>query len=297
MGARIHTVDGHAPLTIEGGDLRGIRFEAPVPSAQVKSAVLLAGLDAAGVTTVVETVPTRDHTERALAALGAPITLDERGITVSAFRHEGFAGRVPGDPSSASFLVAAATLTGSTIEIEDVGLNPTRTHYLDVMARMGVRTEVTIMREELGEPVGSIVVRGDATLAPVRVDERELPLVIDEVPVLALLAAHAQGDSWFLGTRELRIKESDRVRMVVEGIRGLGGDAGDEGDDLVVAGGGLRGGFVDSGGDHRMAMAFAVAALAAQGPSEIDRIDAADVSFPGFVGALRALGASVEARS
>jgi 3-phosphoshikimate 1-carboxyvinyltransferase len=204
---------------------------------------------------------------------------------------------VPGDPSSASFLVAAATLTGSTIEIEDVGLNPTRTHYLDVMARMGVRTEVTIMREELGEPVGSIVVRGDATLAPVRVDERELPLVIDEVPVLALLAAHAQGDSWFLGTRELRIKESDRVRMVVEGIRGLGGDAGDEGDDLVVAGGGLRGGFVDSGGDHRMAMAFAVAALAAQGPSEIDRIDAADVSFPGFVGALRALGASVEARS
>jgi 3-phosphoshikimate 1-carboxyvinyltransferase len=296
MGARIGTDEGHAPLTIDGGGLRGIRFDAPVPSAQVKSAVLFAGVAAEGRTTVAETTPTRDHTERALAALGGPVSRDE-GIVVSAFQHEGFAGAVPGDPSSAAFMIAAAALTGSSVEVVGVGLNPTRLHFLAVLDRMGVRTSISIEREELGEPVGTIVVLPGTTLTPVRVEEQELPLVIDEVPVLALVAAHAPGDSWFLGTRELRVKESDRVRAVVDGIRGLGGAAGEEGDDLVVAGGGLEGGEADARGDHRMAMGLTVAALAARRPCAIHGVEAADVSFPGFVAALRALGAAVESRS
>jgi 3-phosphoshikimate 1-carboxyvinyltransferase len=293
MGGAIDTTDGHAPVTIAGGRLRGIRFEVPVPSAQVKGAVLLAGLAADGTTTLVEMAPTRDHTERALAALGAPVTVD-RGITVSRFQHEGFEAAVPGDPSSAAFLVAAAALTGSSLTVRDVGLNPSRLRFLDVMGRMGVVVETVVERDELGEPVGSLHVMPSGALSPVRVDETELPLVIDEVPILALLAAHAPGDSWFLGAGELRVKESDRIAAIVEGIRSLGGHAGEEGEDLVVAGGGLGGGTARADGDHRMAMSFAVAALAASGPSEIDGMEAADVSFPGFVPMLRALGAGVE---
>jgi 3-phosphoshikimate 1-carboxyvinyltransferase len=293
MGAQIETVDGHAPLTVVGCPLVGIRFEAPVPSAQVKSAVLRAGLSAQGETTVVEPAPTRDHTERALLALGAPITVGHE-ITVGPYQHEGFAGRVPGDPSSAAFLVAAAALTGSEIVLRDVGLNPTRLHYLDVMATMGIEVRLTIEREEMGEPVGSMWVRPPQGLSPVRVEPADLPLVIDEVPVLAALAAHAPGESWFLGAGELRVKESDRLTAIAEGIRSLGGHASDEGDDLVVVGLGLRGGTAGAGGDHRMAMSFAVGALAADGPCVVDGAEAADVSFPGFWVSLAALGATVE---
>ena len=294
MGAGLETTDGHAPIAIEGAALRGIRYEMPVPSAQVKSAVLLAGLAAEGRTTVVETVATRDHTERALRALGAPVLHDALAVTVERHQHAGFEARVPGDPSSAAFLMAAAALRGSALTITDVGLNPTRLHFLAILARMGVPTELVGVREELGEPVGEIHVGACQGLLPVRVSEEELPTVIDEVPVLALLAAHAPGDSWFLGAAELRVKESDRLTAVTEGIRALGGDAGDEGDDLVVAGGGLRGGLAHADGDHRMAMSFAVAALAADGPCEIEGMEAADVSFPGFVDLLGRLGADVE---
>ncbi len=293
MGAEVMTTDGHAPLTIVGGDLAGIRFEAPVPSAQVKSAVLFAGTAADGVTSVVESVPTRDHTERALAALGAPVTIGE-AITVERFQHRGFRARVPGDPSSAAFLVAAAALTHSGLVIHDVGLNPTRLHFLEVMARMGIRVETSVEREELGEPVGSMTVRPTLDIVPVHVEVGEIPLVIDEVPVLAVLAAHATGESWFVGVQELRVKESDRVDALVRGIRGLGGHAGDEGDEMVVAGGGLSGGSADSGGDHRMAMSFAVAALAAERPCEVRGAEAADVSFPGFARTLATLGAHIE---
>lgn len=297
MGADLETTDGHAPVAIEGAPLRGIRYEVPVSSAQVKSAVLLAGLAAEGATTIVERVATRDHTERALRALGAPVVVDDLTVTVERHQHVGFEARVPGDPSSAAFLIAAAALTGSGLTITDVGLNPTRLRFLEILARMGVPTELAVVREELGEPVGEIHVGACSGLHPVRVSEDELPTVIDEVPVLALLAAHAPGDSWFLGAAELRVKESDRLTAVTEGIRALGGDSGDEGDegnDLVVAGGGLRGGRAHANGDHRMAMSFAVAALAADGPCEIVGMEAADVSFPGFVDVLRRLGADVE---
>ena len=294
MGAKVETTGGCAPLTVEGGSLRGISFQSPVPSAQVKGAVLLAGLSAEGETVVRETAPTRDHTERALAALGAPVRIHGGEIALHPFQHEGFDARCPGDPSSAAFLVAAAALTGSAITITGVGLNPSRTHFLEIMGRMGIETQTRVDREELGEPVGDLWVESSDAIRPVRISAQELPLVIDEVPVLALLAAHAAGDTWFLEAGELRHKESDRLEAVAEGIRSLGGHAAVEGEDLVMAGGGLEGGTGYSGGDHRMAMAFAVSALAAQRPCEVEGMESADVSFPGFVAVLRRLGASIE---
>jgi 3-phosphoshikimate 1-carboxyvinyltransferase len=296
MGAEVATTDGHAPVTVLGGPLRGIRYRTPVPSAQLKSAVLLAGLAAEGETVLEETAPTRDHTERALAALGGPVVAVPGRVSLrGGFQHPGFAGVVPGDPSSAAFLVASAALTGSELTILDVGLNPTRTRYLDVMARMGVRTRQRVEREVVGEPVGELFVEACDGLTGTRIEPDELPLVIDEVPVLAALAARARGETWFLGAAELRVKESDRIAAIAAGLRALGGHAGDEGPDLVLAGGGLDGGSASSGGDHRMAMAFVVAALGASGPSRIDGVEAADVSFPGFAEALRRLGAPLEA--
>jgi 3-phosphoshikimate 1-carboxyvinyltransferase len=296
MGAGVRTDDGHAPVRITGGDLHGITFAPEVPSAQVKSAVLLAGLAAAGVTAVREPAPTRDHTERALEALGAPIERSDHEIRLRAYEHGAFDGTVPGDPSSAAFLIAAAALTGSSLTIEDVGLNPTRLHYLDVMARMGITTETDVARHEVGEPVGTITVRPTSEVRPVRIEPEELPLVIDEVPVLAALAAHASGESWFLGAGELRVKESDRLAALVDAIGALGGMAADEGDDLVIAGGGLAGGSADPRRDHRIAMALVVAALAAEAPVRVRGVEAAVVSFPGFVETLRSIGAAVEVR-
>jgi 3-phosphoshikimate 1-carboxyvinyltransferase len=295
MGATVTTTDGHAPLEIVGGPLYGISYALPIPTAQVKGAILFAGIAAEGETSVTEPTATRDHTERALAALGAPVLIEGTTITLQGvFQHDGFAAAIPGDVSSAAFLVAAAALTGSELLVRGVGLNRSRMHFLRVMDRMGVQTEARPTGEELGEPVGDLWVGPAAELRGTEVAASELPLVIDEVPILALMAAHARGETWFMGAAELREKESDRLAGVAEGVRALGGDAAVEGDDLVVPGLGLRGGTVDGRGDHRLAMAFAIAALAADGPSEIVGMEAADVSFPGFVETLRALGASVE---
>ena len=294
MGARVSTTDGHAPLEIAGGRLVGIRHATPVATAQVKGAVLLAGLAADGQTVVEEPAPTRDHTERAMSALGAPVAVEGRTVRVSSFQHAGFRGTTPGDLSSASFLVAAAALTGSELTIAGVGLNPSRLHFLDVMTRMGIRTERRITGEEVGEPVGDIWVSPGDAIRATAVTGAELPLVVDEVPVLALVAAHAEGDSRFTGAGELRIKESDRLHGVARGIQGLGGNAAVEGDALVVGGGGLGGGTAHAGGDHRLAMAFATGSMAAALPCEIGGAEAADVSFPGFVPLLAALGARIE---
>jgi 3-phosphoshikimate 1-carboxyvinyltransferase len=294
MGAGVETSDGHPPITVTGADLSGIRFEPSVPSAQVKSAVLLAGVAAAGTTTVAEAIGTRDHTERALEALGAPVERSDGEIVVRRFQHEGFAGRVPGDPSSAAFLVAAAALTGSTLRIRDVGLNPSRLRFLSVMQRMGVATTTSVERVEVGEPVGWLQVEPCDGIRAVRIEPDELPAIIDEVPVLAAMATHASSDSWFLEAAELRVKESDRLGAIARGIRGLGGDAADEGSDLVIAGGGLEGGRADAAGDHRIAMALTIAAMGARSASRIDGVQAAEISFPGFVATLRAVGAEVE---
>jgi 3-phosphoshikimate 1-carboxyvinyltransferase len=295
MGADVTTEDGHPPLRILGADLRGIRFEPDVPSAQVKSAVLLAGLAAEGTTIVAERVPTRDHTERLLIALGARIRSDGIDLVLEGpFQHEGLRGVVPGDPSSAAFLLGAAALTGGTVTILSVGLNPTRLRFLDVLGRMGLEVEVDVEGDELGEPIGRMQMGPSGALRPVLVEVDEMPLIIDEVPLLAALAAHADGPSRFEGGAELRVKESDRLSVLVEGIRSLGGEAVEEGDDLVVGGGGLAGGSARSAGDHRMAMALGVTALAARAPSDIDGIESAAVSFPGFFPLLRSLGADVE---
>ncbi|HEY6567758.1 MAG TPA: 3-phosphoshikimate 1-carboxyvinyltransferase [Actinomycetota bacterium] len=294
MGAGIETDEGHAPLRIDGGGLVGITYPTEVPTAQVKSAILFAGLDADGLTTVVEPAPTRDHTERAIRALGGPILLEGSAISVSRFQHDGFDAAVPGDPSSAAFLVAAAAISGSELTIDDLGLNPTRLHYLEVLARMGVRTERRIEREELGEPVGQLWVAPCPGLRSVRVEASEIPLIIDEIPMLAMLAQLANGDSRFSGAGELKVKESDRLTAIAQGIIDLGGHAGVEGDDLVVVGGGLDGGRAVSGGDHRMAMALIAAAIGARGPVEVEGAEVAAVSFPGFVETLSRLGASIE---
>ncbi len=166
MGASVTTRGGTAPLVVEGAELHGVRYEMSAASAQVKSAVLLAGVAAAGETIVVEPAATRDHTERLLRALGAPVRTEGRTVTISAFAHDAFEGRVPGDLSSSAFLVAAAAATGGAIAIHDVGLNPTRSHYLEVMERMGVRTDLEVEREEMGEPVGTIRVHRVGRVAP-----------------------------------------------------------------------------------------------------------------------------------
>ena len=294
MGAHVSTSNGHAPVRVRGGALQGIEHASEVPSAQVKGCVLLAGVSAEGRTVVRERVTTRDHTERALAALGAPIEIESGEVSVRAFQHEGFATSVPGDVSSAAFLVAAAAVTGGRVTIGDVGLNPSRTRYLDVMERMGIHVERRVMGEVLGEPVGELEVAAPPRIVGTTIGAEELPLIIDEVPVLALVAAHAAGESRFQGAGELRVKESDRLMGLVQGIMRLGGQAAREGEALVVAGGGLAGGLANARGDHRMAMSFCVGAFAASRRCVIEGVESASVSFPGFVPALRRLGGRLE---
>jgi 3-phosphoshikimate 1-carboxyvinyltransferase len=293
MGADVETTEGRPPVVVEGGPLHGIEWSADVPSAQVKGAVILAGLVADGRTEYREPAPTRDHTERVLEALGAPIERSGKAVAVRPFQHKGFEAAVPGDVSSAAFLIAAAAITGGSVTIRDVGVNPSRLAFLDVAGRMGIQTNTEHDGTALGEPVGRIDASADA-LAGTTVTERELPLVIDEVPALAAMAVHAGGETRFEGAGELRVKESDRLTALADGLCELGGEARVQGDVLVISGGGLEGGSTHSRGDHRLAMAFTVAALAGRQPSDIRGIDSANVSFPGFVQVLSSLGADVE---
>lgn len=298
LGADVATEDGHAPVRITGRPLHGERIELETSSSQVKGAILFAGLGAEGTTTVVESGKTRDHTERALQALGAPASATGHEVSVSAFQHEGFEADLPGDPSSAIFAIAAAALTGGSLEIAGVGLNETRTHYLSALQRMGIAVASAVgnVPLQLGEDVGGISVEGGAQIGAIAVEAAELPLLIDDVVMLAVMAAFGpEGEeSRFEGAGELRLKESDRLTGLAEGIQGLGGVARVEGDALVVGGGGLEGGSADARRDHRLAMAFAVGALAARSESRIDGMEWADVSFPGFVSAMRSLGANIE---
>jgi 3-phosphoshikimate 1-carboxyvinyltransferase len=290
MGARIEATGGGAPLTIHGGRLHGITYRPGVPSAQVKSAVLLAGLHAEGSTSVIEPVQTRDHTERALKAFGISPRVEDGAVTVAGgHRAQGQSLSVPGDFSSAAFwLVAAAALPGSHVEIVDVGLNPTRTGLLDVLRRFGAHVEVRETAAPAGEPRGTIVVAADCA-GDVAIEPAEVPGLIDELPAIAALAANG-GTVSVSGAAELRVKESDRIAALVAGFRALGIDADERPDGFVVRGAGApSGGAADARGDHRMAMAFAVAALAARSPSRIDGADAVAVSYPDFFGTLERL--------
>ncbi len=290
MGARIESTDGHAPLYIDGARLHGIAYRPDIPSAQVKSAVLLAGLYAEGTTSVTEPAQTRDHTERAFRAFGVQLRAD--GLTVSVSSGQRASGQhlvVPGDFSSAAFwMVAAAALPGSRIEIDEVGLNPTRTALIDVLRRFGARVEIHETASAAGEPRGTIIVEGDRTDI-VDIAPEEVPGLIDELPAIAALAAHG-GEVRVRGAAELRVKESDRIAVLVAGFRALGIDADERPDGFVIRGEGApSGGVADACGDHRMAMAFAVAALSARHSSRIDGSDAVVISYPGFFETLERL--------
>jgi 3-phosphoshikimate 1-carboxyvinyltransferase len=286
MGARIEATDGRPPLVVHGGRLTGIAHRPAVPSAQVKSAVLLAGLHADGTTSVTEPAATRDHTERALLAFGGRCALE--GLTVSVSAGQRLQARsltVPGDLSSAAFwLVAAAALPGSRVEVEGVGLNPSRTALLGVLRRFGARVDVVPGAAEGPdeEPRGLVVVEHDR-VSDLAIRPDEVPGVIDELPALAALAAGGVAVS-VSGAGELRVKESDRIAVLVAGFRGLGIEADERADGFVISGRPARpsGGVADAQGDHRMAMAFAIAAMAAKRSSVITGAQAVDVSYPGF---------------
>jgi 3-phosphoshikimate 1-carboxyvinyltransferase len=295
MGARIETTDGHAPLRIEGVPLTPTTYELPVASAQVKSAILLAGLLASGgETTVLEPIPTRDHTERLLEAAGA--RLRTRAKSVSVWPAEALRPgelEVPGDASSAAPLVLAATLIpGSELTIHGVNLNPRRTGFVDVLQRMGARITVFNRRRIGGEPGGDLDIR-PARLVGAVIEAAEVPALVDELPLFALAAAYARGDSVVRGAAELRQKETDRIEAVVDGLRALGARIRATEDGFVVKGvpARLRGGALDARGDHRIAMLGAVAGLASREGVEVGGAETVSVSFPGFFDLIESLRA------
>ena len=289
MGARIQARDGNfAPLEIHGGKLRGIHYEMPMASAQVKSAVLLAGLFADGETSVTEPARTRDHTELALEEFGAPV--ERHGLTtrIIANGERSLTGRkieVPGDLSSAVFFIAAASLfPESSLHIQGVGLNPTRTAILDVFVRMGASIQMLSLRSAQGEVIGDIAVKG-AQLKGGIVELAEIPLVIDELPMLAALGPFTEEGIEIRDAAELRVKESDRIAALAENLRRMGAKVDERPDGLKVEGrsaGKLRGAVIEPYGDHRIAMAFAVAALGAEGSTTIRDAECAGVSYPTF---------------
>jgi 3-phosphoshikimate 1-carboxyvinyltransferase len=285
MGASVETTDGHAPLFVGGGSLRAIDYELPVASAQVKSAILLAGVQATGATTVVEPVPTRDHTERMLEHAGARVTRRPTSVTV-----EGAGSlqlpdvEIPGDISSAApFFIAAAIVPGSAVTVHGVGLNSRRAGLLDVLERMGARIAIYNRRSIGGEPAGDVEVRS-SDLVGATISAAEVPSLIDELPVLAVAACHARGETVVRGAEELRAKESNRIEAVVEELRRVGGHIRATRDGFRIKGvpARLRGGIVDSRGDHRLAMLGAVVGVASREGVELRGAEAAATSFPGF---------------
>ena len=293
MGAKIALgTNGRPPVLVEGGRLHGIAYDMPLPSAQVKGAVLLAGLQAEGATTVAEPGMSRDHTERMLAWLGLAVTIRPGFVELAAGRHlplPAFELDVPGDFSSAAFwLVAASIVAGSDVSVEGVGVNPSRTGLLEVLAAMGAEVEVVPQQAE-PELVGSLRVRG-APLRAVRVDGGLVARTIDELPLVAVAATQARGLTTIRDAGELRVKESDRLAVLAAGLRELGADVDEVPDGMSVRGPTpLHGGRVDAAGDHRMAMAFAVAAMVASDPVTIGGWESTSISYPGFLDALSEL--------
>ncbi|HEV8249364.1 MAG TPA: 3-phosphoshikimate 1-carboxyvinyltransferase [Gaiellaceae bacterium] len=285
MGAGVETTEGRAPFLVRGAPLHAIQYELPVASAQVKSAVLLAGLSAAGRTTVVERAPSRDHTELMLAAAGARVRRTPASASVERVERLSLdAVRVPGDFSSAApFIVAATLLPGSELTVYGLGLNPRRTGLLDVLDRMGARIAVFNRRREGGEPVGDVEVRS-ADLVATGIGAGEVPRLVDELPLFALAAGMARGESVVTGAEELRHKETDRIESVTNALRTLGIRVQASHDGLRVRGVPSRpkGGGIDSGGDHRIAMLGGVAGLVSREGVEVGGAEAAAISFPGF---------------
>jgi 3-phosphoshikimate 1-carboxyvinyltransferase len=284
MGAEIESTGGFLPVTVRGGRrLRPIDYELPVPSAQVKTAVLLAGMYADGITRVRESVASRNHTELALRELGAPLSVRGGEIEIrggSSLAPGRFA--IPGDFSSAAFFIgAAAFLPGSELVVENVGLNRTRAAFLDVLVAMGADIEVESV-SDAAEPRGKVVVRGRA-LQGVDVPREKVPGLIDEIPILAVVAAFATGTTRVTGASELRVKESDRLGAIVKGLQSLGANVTELEDGFELRGGqSLRPARLATFGDHRMVMAWAIASLGIEGDCGIDHLDQVKISYPGF---------------
>jgi len=297
MGARIETTEpGTARLRITPvAALHPISYALPVASAQVKSCLLLAGLYAAGETCVIEPAPTRDHTERMLATFGHPVRRAGPRICItgdgrlSACRLD-----IPGDISSAAFfLVGASIAPGSDLTLEHVGVNPTRIGVLNILRAMGADIRLTNPRDADGEPVADVRVRA-APLQGIVIPRDQVPLAIDEFPALFIAAACARGETLLTGAEELRVKESDRIRVMAEGLAVLGVEVEPRTDGIRIRGGDYGGGRVDSGGDHRVAMAFAIAALRAGAPFEIRDCANVDTSFPGFANLAAGVGLDIQ---
>ncbi len=297
MGARIDTTEkGTSPLHIHGGSrLEGIHYDMPVASAQVKSCLLLAGLYAEGTTSVREPAPTRDHTERMLKGFGYPVTREGDVVSVtSGGRLTACDIDVPSDISSAAFFMVGASIAeGADVVLKHVGINPTRTGVIDILRLMGACIDILDPREVGGEPVADIRIRS-SQLKGIEIPEDLVPLAIDEFPVLFVAAACAEGETRLTGAEELRVKESDRIQVMADGLRILGVDATPTPDGMALRGGPISGGVVESHGDHRIAMAFSIAGLRATAPITIHDCANVNTSFPTFVSLAQRLGLSVE---
>jgi 3-phosphoshikimate 1-carboxyvinyltransferase len=284
-------LDNLPPVVIRGGRLHGASIRLAVPSAQVKSAILLAAIQAEGATVLDEGTQTRDHTERMLPAFGIVVAREGTRIGVAGpARLYGAEIQIPGDLSAAAFVLAAAALVpGSEVTVRSVGVNPTRRAFLDLLARSGAVVEMGEERSLGAEPVADVRVRADS-LRPIRVGPRDVPGLIDELPLLAVLAAFAKGESEIRGAGELRVKESDRIAAVTAGLKAIGVKVKEHDDGWTIDGrGAARGGAVNSLGDHRIAMAFLVAGLRAKSGVVVDGAEWAAVSDPDFVARLRGL--------
>jgi 3-phosphoshikimate 1-carboxyvinyltransferase len=286
MGAEMRLTEGHAPITITGRKLRAIDYTTPVPSAQVKTCVLLAGLQTDGSTTVREAVRTRDHSELALRAFGATLSRDAESVTISGPQSlHAIEGVVPGDISSAAFfLCAAALFPGSSLLFDSLGLNPTRAPLLDVLAGLRAKIAVLHLEEKNAELIGSIQISTTTEgLGSAEISGSLAAQLIDELPVLAAIAPYTRGGIRIRDAKELRVKESDRIALVARNLRAMGAVVTEYEDGLDVPGGQkLHGAAIDSGGDHRIAMAFSVAALRAEGDTLIQGAECAAISFPEF---------------
>ncbi len=295
MGAKIYSADGWPPLEIKGGQkLSGILYQPKLASAQVKSALLIAGLYADGETSIVESAMTRDHTERMMRAMGADLNVGERQIIMRGKQVlQGIDIEIPGDLSSAAFIILAALLSRDCeLVVKSVGVNATRTGGLDILRSMGADIGVDNVRLLGEEPVADITVRS-SRLKGIDVDPAKVATAIDEFPMLFVAAACARGKTTFSGIGELRVKESDRIAVMCEGLKRLGAKVEESENGAVVHGATLGGGKINSHGDHRVAMAFAVAGTVATYPLRIINTDAVATSFPGFVGCMKSLGISI----
>ncbi|MGC1462347.1 MAG: 3-phosphoshikimate 1-carboxyvinyltransferase, partial [Terracidiphilus sp.] len=292
MGARLTLTEGHAPLTIEGTPLKAIDYTTPVPSAQVKTCVLLAGLQTVGTTTVREAVRTRDHSELALRAFGATLIRDLDSVSINGSKSLGgpqalhaIEAAVPGDLSSAAFFMCAAALfPDANLVLDSLGLNPTRAALLDVLTSLGAKIKVLHLEEKHAELVGAVQISGpEEGLGTTLVSGALAAQLIDELPVLAAIAPFTSGGIRIRDAKELRVKESDRIALVARNLRAMGAEVEEFEDGLDVPGGQtLHGATIDSGGDHRIAMAFSVAALRAEGDTLIQGAESAAISFPEF---------------